>query len=63
MSDYIDGYSFEEIERFVFDSVVQARCPYCKHEMDVEPDAENYDCHGCGAKGVITSPLVKLGLI
>jgi len=47
----------------VVDSLVPARCTECGDEVDVEPDAEGYDCLSCGSVGTVTSPLVKLGLI
>lgn len=59
----VDGFSEEEIEQMVLDSIAQARCTECGDEMDVEPDAHGYDCQSCGAAGSVTSPLVKLGLI
>lgn len=59
----VDGFTEAEIEVMVFDSVVQARCTACGDIRDVEPDARGYDCHECGAKRTVTSPLVKLGLI
>ena len=59
----IDGFTRSDIERMAFDSVVQARCSECEDIADVEPDARDYDCHSCGAKGTVTSPLIKLGLI
>lgn len=59
----VDGFTWEEIEQMAKDSVVTARCIYCQAEVDVEPDAESYDCHECGGAGTVTSPLVKLGLV
>lgn len=60
----VDGFTWEEIERMLFDSVVQARCTHCGHEYEVEPDAEGYDCHSlCQARSTVTSPLIKLDLL
>jgi len=59
----VDGFTEEEIERMVFDSVVDAKCTECGDLTQVEPDARGYDCHSCGGKGTVTSPLIKLGLI
>ena len=59
----IDGFTVAEIRGFSRDSVVTARCSECGEEHDVEPDAEAYDCDGCGTADSVTSPLVKLGLI
>jgi len=59
----IDGFNVGEIKFFLIDSVVTARCSACEYEHEVEPDAENYPCEGCGELSSVTSPLVKLGLI
>lgn len=60
----VDGFTWAEIEEMALDSVVQARCTECKAEYSVEPDARKYDCYdGCGAKGTVTSLLIKLGLM
>ena len=59
----IDGFTFDEIEHMSLDSVVTAKCSECGGEVEVEPDADKYDCHECGAKGSVTSPLRKLGLV
>lgn len=59
----VDGYTWAELRDMCFDGVVRARCVFCNDEWEVEPDARNYDCHSCGAKQSISSPLVKLGLI
>jgi len=59
----VDGFSEEEIERMIFDSVVEARCTECGDLRSVEPDARDYDCHECGAERSVTSPLIKLGLV
>lgn len=60
----VDGFTWPEVERMLFDSVVLARCTDCGQEYDVEPDAEGYNCHaGCRAMGTVTSPLIKLDLL
>jgi len=59
----IDGYTWAEIEAMVHDATVVARCVYCQHELEIEPDARGYDCHECGGAETITSPLIKLGLV
>ncbi len=59
----IDGFTVAEIEVFIMDSVVEARCTSCDEITAVEPDARSYDCEWCEAKGSVTSPLVKLGLV
>jgi len=61
--EIIDGFTAVEIRHMATDSVVQARCDDCGAIYDVEPDAESYDCASCEAKGSVTSPLIKLGLI
>ena len=61
-AETVDGFTVGEIEYFLIDSVVTARCSDCDCEHEVEPDAEDYDCQGCGALGTVTSPLIKLGL-
>lgn len=61
--EIIDGFTAVEIRHMALDSVVQARCDDCGAIHDVEPDAESYDCPSCDAKGSVTSPLIKLGLI
>jgi len=61
--EMVDGFTYEEIERMVFDSVVTARCDECGDYCEVEPDARNYTCHSCGAPKAVTSPLVKLRII
>lgn len=61
--EVIDGFTWEEIERMVFDSVVTARCRFCGDYSEVEPDARNYTCWSCGEKKAVTSPLVKLKLL
>lgn len=59
-----DGYTFDEIQSMVFDSVVFARCSECGTEYEVEPDARGYPCRaGCGSEGTVTSPLIKLHLM
>ena len=62
-AEAVDGFSVEEIENMVVDSVVSARCSECKCEHSVEPDAVGYTCQNCGTENAVTSPLVKLGLI
>lgn len=59
----VDGFTWREIDEFVRDSIVQARCTECGDYAGVEPDARDYECASCGAEHSITSPLVKLGLI
>ncbi|MFA5762390.1 MAG: hypothetical protein WC931_02235 [Bacilli bacterium] len=61
--EVVDGFTAGEIAHMALDSVVQARCTECDAIHDVEPDAEDYDCTECDAKGTVTSPLRKLGLI
>ena len=59
----VDGFTWAEIERMVFDSVATAVCAECGDYHEVEPDAREYDCQSCGAQQAVTSPLIKLGLI
>ena len=55
-------WSFEEVEEMIYDSVLDStECPSCGSTQRVEPDAHEYDCHGCG-DGKVHSPLVVLGL-
>lgn len=63
-AEAIDGFTVADIERFVYDDVVDAVCTECGAFYEVEPDAKDYNCHaGCKARGTVTSPLVKLGLV
>ena len=59
----VDGYTWAEIKAMFYDGVAQARCALCQEEQQVEPDARNYDCHSCGGKQSVSSPLVKIGLM
>ncbi len=59
----VDGFTWAEIKLAVHDSIVTAVCDVCGSHIQVEPDAESYDCNECGAPGGVTSPLVKLGLM
>lgn len=59
----VDGFSWDDVARFVLDDVVPARCSECGFERQVEPDAQLYDCFECGAEESVTSPLIKLGLV
>jgi len=59
----VDGFTWEELKHMLFDGVAEARCTECRESAQVEPDAEDYDYQACGAKGSVTSPLRKLGLI
>ena len=56
-------YSMDEIEAFVMDSVVDGLCDECPDVQQVEPDAADYSCQSCGAKGSVSSVLILLELI
>ena len=62
-AETVDGFTVGEIDAFVYDSVVDAVCSSCEATHRVEPDARDYTGHSCGEEGVVTSPLVKLGLV
>ena len=61
---YNMNYSMDDVQYFVFDSVVPGLCSVCQEEvMDVEPDAHSYDCDSCGSKETVDSVLILLELV
>jgi hypothetical protein len=56
-------YPREDIEMFVYDSVVEGNCSHCDCSYPVEPDAEGYPCDDPSCEGKVNSVLIELFMI
>lgn len=56
-------FTVEMARRAMNDGGLYATCTACGASYYVELDAEEYDCHECGAKGTVTSPMRLNGWI